>query len=106
MSRQERAFQRAEITSTDKPVSSAGKTVEVEICQSPAKKTTDVDKKRELIRNDGKETMQGGKSGGTHQKGDLCKKDCDATQTSDQTQVSSSPDDATKEASCLHIIGG
>ncbi|CAN2389368.1 sarcomerogenesis [Pristimantis euphronides] len=106
MSGQELAFQGAEVTSKDKSLSSAAKTVEVQTCHSPAKKTTDTDKGREPGKSDDKHIVQGGKSGVKHKKADMGKKDCDATQTTDQSQASNSPDDATKvlEASSLHII--
>ncbi|KAG9474861.1 hypothetical protein GDO78_003363 [Eleutherodactylus coqui] len=91
MSRQERTSWGAEATSKNKTVSSAAKTVDLQSCQ----RTTDVDKGREHVRRDSKDILQEGKSGVKHLKGDPSK-NCDATQTTDETQASSSVDDATK----------
>ncbi|XP_069824669.1 myosin light chain kinase 3 isoform X2 [Dendropsophus ebraccatus] len=107
MRRQEQASRGAEVTSKNKPVSSAAKISGVQICQTgPAKKTIAVDKGRQLVRSDGTENVQGEKIGVKHQQGDPENKDCDAIQTTDQIQATSSPNEATKvpEASSLHIV--
>ncbi|XP_071973312.1 myosin light chain kinase 3 isoform X2 [Engystomops pustulosus] len=102
--RQDLSTQTAEVTSKEKLVTPATKTVEVQTCESLAKKTTDVDKTGEHIKSD--ETIEGGKIVVKHQKGNPSTTDLSAIQTTDHKLACNCPDDATKvpEASSLHII--